>query len=67
MTVGITVLGIPCVGLIGRPALRHLAAFSVQVETEVQAASDRLWRVIVSNGGHESDCGWCKDRRGISW
>ena len=26
-----------------------------------------LWNAIVSNGGQESECGWCKDRWGLSW
>ena len=26
-----------------------------------------LWNAIVSNGGQESQCGWCKDKWGISW
>lgn len=35
--------------------------------TEDQAETDRLWNAIVGNGGQESDCGWCKDRWGLSW
>jgi len=27
----------------------------------------RYWNAIVGNGGHESACGWCKDRWGLSW
>jgi predicted 3-demethylubiquinone-9 3-methyltransferase (glyoxalase superfamily) len=32
-----------------------------------QAETDRYWKAIVSNGGRESHCGWCKDRWEISW
>jgi hypothetical protein len=35
--------------------------------TEDQAETDRLWNAIVSNGGRESTCGWCKDRWDFSW
>ena len=35
--------------------------------TEDQAETDRLWNAIVGNGGQESECGWCKDRWGLSW
>jgi predicted 3-demethylubiquinone-9 3-methyltransferase (glyoxalase superfamily) len=35
--------------------------------TEDQAETDRYWNAIVGNGGKESQCGWCKDRWGISW
>jgi predicted 3-demethylubiquinone-9 3-methyltransferase (glyoxalase superfamily) len=37
------------------------------VVTEDQGETDRYWNAIVSNGGAESECGWCKDRWGISW
>ena len=67
LTVQFTVLGIPCLGLNGGPAFRHSEAFSFQVATEDQAETDRYWNAIVGNGGQESDCGWCKDRWGLSW
>ncbi|GAP39015.1 VOC family protein [Piscinibacter sakaiensis] len=67
LTVEFTVMGIPCLGLNGGPAFRHTEAFSFQVATEDQAETDRLWDAIVSNGGEESACGWCRDRWGLSW
>ena len=67
LTVEFTVLGIPCLGLNGGPAFRHSEAFSFQVATDDQAETDRLWNAIVGNGGQESECGWCKDRWGLSW
>ena len=67
LTVQFTVLGIPCLGLNGGPAFRHSEAFSFQVATADQAETDRYWNAIVGNGGQESDCGWCKDRWGLSW
>ena len=67
LTVEFTVLGIPCLGLNGGPAFKHSEAFSFQVATESQAETDRYWNAIVSNGGQESECGWCKDRWGLSW
>ena len=67
LTVEFTVLGIPCLGLNGGPAFRHSEAFSFQVSTQNQAETDRYWDAIVSNGGQESECGWCKDKWGISW
>ncbi|WP_442513320.1 VOC family protein [Pseudomonas promysalinigenes] len=67
ITVEFTVMGIPCVGLNGGTAFRHSEAFSFQVCTEDQAETDRFWQAIVSNGGSESVCGWCKDKWGISW
>jgi predicted 3-demethylubiquinone-9 3-methyltransferase (glyoxalase superfamily) len=67
LTVQFTVMGIPCLGLNGGPAFRYTEAFSFQVATEDQAETDRLWNAIVGNGGQESECGWCKDKWGLSW
>ena len=67
LTVQFTVLGIPCVGLNGGPVFKHSEAFSFQVATDDQAETDRYWDAIVSNGGQESECGWCKDKWGLSW
>ncbi len=67
LTVHFTVAGIPCLGLNGGPAFRQSEAFSFQIATDDQEETDRLWNAIVRNGGQESDCGWCKDRWGLSW
>jgi 2-polyprenyl-6-hydroxyphenyl methylase/3-demethylubiquinone-9 3-methyltransferase len=67
IVVEFTVLGIPCMGLNGGSAFRHTEAFSFQVVTEDQEETDRYWNAIVGNGGQESQCGWCKDKWGISW
>jgi 2-polyprenyl-6-hydroxyphenyl methylase/3-demethylubiquinone-9 3-methyltransferase len=67
LTVWFTVLGIPCLGLNGGPMFKHNEAFSFQVATADQAETDRYWNAIVGNGGQESECGWCKDRWGLSW
>ena len=67
LTVDFTVAGIACMGLNGGPAFRHSEAFSFQIATDDQQETDRLWNAIVGNGGQESECGWCKDRWGVSW
>jgi 2-polyprenyl-6-hydroxyphenyl methylase/3-demethylubiquinone-9 3-methyltransferase len=67
LTVEFTVCGIPCLGLNGGPQFRHSEAFSFVIATDDQAETDRLWHAIVDNGGEESQCGWCKDRWGLSW
>lgn len=67
LTVEFTVLGIPCLGLNGGPIFKLSEAFSFQVATDSQEETDRLWNAIVSNGGQESECGWCKDKWGLSW
>lgn len=67
LTVEFVVAGIPCVGLNGGPHFKHNESFSFQITTEDQAETDRLWNAVVGNGGQESECGWCKDRWGLSW
>ncbi|WP_253895791.1 VOC family protein [Corallococcus exercitus] len=66
LTVEFTVLGFPCIGLNGGPTFKHSEAFSFQVSTRDQEETDRYWNAIVGNGGQESQCGWCKDKWGIS-
>lgn len=67
LIVEFAVAGIPCLGLNGGPAFRHSEAFSFQMVTQDQAETDRYWDAIVGHGGEESQCGWCRDRWGISW
>ena len=67
LTVDFTVYGIPCMGLNGGDTFRQSEAFSFQIATDNQAETDRLWNAIVGNGGQESECGWCKDKWGVSW
>jgi predicted 3-demethylubiquinone-9 3-methyltransferase (glyoxalase superfamily) len=67
LTVEFTVLGIPCLGLNGGMAFKHSEAFSFQISTDDQQETDRYWNAIIGNGGAESQCGWCRDRWGISW
>ncbi len=67
LTAEFTVCGIPCVGINGGPMFKQSEAFSFQILTENQEETDRYWNAIVGNGGRESECGWCKDRWGVSW
>ena len=67
LTVEFTVVGIPCIGLNGGPHFKHSEAFSFQIATDTQEETDRYWDTIVGYGGAESQCGWCKDKWGLSW
>lgn len=67
LTVEFTLLGRPFLALNGGPEFPFTEAVSLQVHTADQAETDRYWDAIVSNGGHESACSWCKDRWGMSW
>ena len=67
LVVEFTVAGIPCIGLNGGPGVKHNEAFSFQIATEDQEETDRLWNAIVGNGGQAVECGWCRDKWGLSW
>jgi predicted 3-demethylubiquinone-9 3-methyltransferase (glyoxalase superfamily) len=67
LTVEFTVLGIPCLGLNGGPEFKHNESFSFQISTDDQAETDRYWNAILQGGGQESQCGWCRDKWGVSW
>lgn len=67
LTVEFTLLGQSFVGLNGGPNFTPNQAVSFMVVTEDQEETDRYWNGIVSNGGEESMCGWCRDRWGFSW
>ncbi|MEW4448425.1 VOC family protein [Qipengyuania sp. JC766] len=63
----LTLCGLPYLLLNGGPAFKPDEAYSLQVHTDDQEETDRLWNAIVGNGGQESACGWCKDKWGVSW
>ena len=67
LTVEFTLLGAKFVALNGGPTVAFTNAVSFQVHTADQAETDRYWAAIVDNGGSEIQCGWCKDRWGLSW
>jgi len=67
LVVEMTLLGMPVILLNGGSTYRHSEAFSIQIHTDDQAETDRLWNAIVADGGAESMCGWCKDKWGLSW
>ena len=51
----------------GGPMFTHSEAVSFTIPTRDQEETDRYWNAIVDNGGEESNCGWCKDKWGVSW
>ena len=67
LTVEFTVCGVPCIGLNGGDVFKHSEAFSFQIATDDQAETDLYWNAIIDNGGTASECGWCKDKWGLSW
>ncbi len=59
--------GTPYQALNGGPHFTLDEAVSLSVSTEDQAETDRLWEALTADGGSESQCGWLKDRFGLSW
>lgn len=67
MTVVFTVGGHDLIGLNGGPQFTFGEAISLSVECDGQAETDRLWNALTADGGEESQCGWLKDKYGLSW
>ncbi|EWS80177.1 VOC family protein [Brachybacterium phenoliresistens] len=67
LAVEIELAGVPYALLNGGPHFPQSEAVSIEVAVDSQEEIDRLWDAIVGGGGQESQCGWCKDRWGVSW
>lgn len=59
--------GVPYQIINGGKQFQHSEAASIVVMTDSQSETDDLWQTLTSNGGQESQCGWLKDRFGVSW
>mgnify|MGYP001487014901 CR=1 FL=1 len=67
MTVNFELDGQEFIALNGGPESRFTEAISLFVTCEDQAEVDRLWSMLTSDEGEESQCGWLKDKYGLSW
>lgn len=67
LVVEFTVAGQRFIGLNGGPQFPFTEAVSFAITCEDQAEVDRLWDALTANGGMPSQCGWLKDRFGLSW
>ena len=67
MIVGFELEGIEFVGLNAGPTFKFTEAISFVVTTEDQEETDHFWSKLTADGGKESDCGWLKDKFGLSW
>lgn len=51
----------------GGPSFTLDEAFSLVVDAPTQEEIDRLWDALTADGGEPSQCGWLRDRFGLSW
>ena len=51
----------------GGPQFTFTEAISLFVDCETQAEVDELWNKLLAGGGSEGQCGWLKDKYGLSW
>lgn len=67
LTVLFEIDGQELVALNGGPRFPFTEAVSFQIDCADQAEVDRYWDALLAGGGEESQCGWLKDRYGLSW
>jgi predicted 3-demethylubiquinone-9 3-methyltransferase (glyoxalase superfamily) len=67
LTVEFELDGQKFLGLNGGPMFKFTEAVSFQVFCEDQKEIDYYWEKLREGGGQESQCGWLKDRFGLSW
>jgi len=67
MSVSFQLEGQMFMGLNGGPHHKFTEAISLFVSCETQPEVDELWEKLISGGGEPSQCGWLKDRFGLSW
>jgi predicted 3-demethylubiquinone-9 3-methyltransferase (glyoxalase superfamily) len=67
MLVSFELAGSTFVGLNGGPQFPFTEAVSLQIDCEDQAEVDHYWARLTEGGGQEVQCGWLKDRYGLSW
>ena len=55
------------VGINGGPQFKFDEAISFEITCEDQDEVDYYWEKLTADGGSEGQCGWCKDKFGVSW
>ena len=67
MTVNFELDGLGFIALNGGPQFTFTEAVSFFVHCGSQQEVDHFWNALIGDGGEESQCGWLKDRFGLSW
>jgi predicted 3-demethylubiquinone-9 3-methyltransferase (glyoxalase superfamily) len=67
MTVEFEIAGQKFTALNGGPVFKFNESISFVVNCETQEDVDHFWEKLTADGGQESQCGWLKDKFGVSW
>lgn len=67
LTIAFTLFGQSYAALNGGPMFKFNEAVSLMVECKDQEEIDYYWNALLEGGGREQQCGWLKDRFGLSW
>jgi predicted 3-demethylubiquinone-9 3-methyltransferase (glyoxalase superfamily) len=67
MTASFRLFGQDFVALNGGPAFNFTEAVSFLIDCKDQEEVDYYWNTLTADGGEESQCGWLKDKYGLSW
>jgi predicted 3-demethylubiquinone-9 3-methyltransferase (glyoxalase superfamily) len=67
MTVSFSLNGMPFIALNGGPHFKFSEAISFLISAETQEEIDNLWEKLTGDGGEPGQCGWLKDKFGVSW
>ena len=67
MTITFQLEGQEFMALNGGKPFNFTHAVSFKIDCADQAEVDRLWDALLADGGKAEQCGWLKDRYGVSW
>src|SRR5215510_14560449 len=67
LTIEFEIEGQKFVALNGGPLFKFNESISFVVNCETQEEVDYFWEKLTADGGEESQCGWVKDKFGLSW
>lgn len=67
IVVNFKIFGQNFIGLNGGPQFPHSEAISFQIPCANQLEIDKFWDLLTKDGGQAGQCGWLKDKFGISW
>ena len=67
MVVNFQIEGQDFIALNGGPLFKFTEAISFVINCQTQEEVDHYWNKLTAGGGQESQCGWLKDKYGLSW